>query len=213
MSAVASRQQLHKIELNATQLHLTGVCLLVAEPQQAAVLAGSSAPQSLGSAGPLGSASSGACGSVIVVEGGAKAQRAYAKLMLRRIKWDDGFDEAEPRGLGAGLLAPRTRPECRLVWRGLVAKGYFKLFKVEQPRPADAARKFLADRGVVHYWDAAASFSAEGRGLADALEAEEEMLHEGKAQAETGAASGRGGLGLQSNGTAVPMRGVDDDDD
>lgn len=143
-------------------------------------------------------------GCVVIVEGGAKAQRAYGKLMLRRIKWDDGFDDAEPRAPGAGLLAPRPRPECRLVWRGLVASGYFRQFKVEQPRPPDALRKLLADRGVAHYWDAAAGFSADGHGLADALEAEDELLDERAGQ------GGGGSGGSEARRGATPM---DEDDD
>mmetsp|Transcript_15451 Transcript_15451/g.35860 ORF Transcript_15451/g.35860 Transcript_15451/m.35860 type:complete len:618 (+) Transcript_15451:45-1898(+) len=175
VSSVASRQQLHKVELNATQLHLTGACLLVESP----TLAGGWAVGSSGGASALGGAA-GEVGSVVVVEGGAKAQRAYGKLMLRRIKWDEDFEGGEEsvKDFGAGFAAPRVRPDCRMVWRGLVAKGYFKQFKVEQPRPPDAVRKFLADRGVAHYWDAAAGFSADGQGLADALEAEDDMLGE-----------------------------------
>jgi hypothetical protein len=137
--------------------------------------------------------------------------------MLRRIKWDDGWEEDREGALGAGfgLAPPRARPECRLVWRGLLAKAYFTSFKVEQPRTPEAARKYLADRGVAHYWDVAASFSAEGQGLADALEAESDLLGEealpvprGKAPATNGKA--RAEHGGQGRG---PMAVDDDDDD
>lgn len=229
VSTLPTRQQLHKVELNATQLHFTGTCLLVAAPTPPApgALAGaSSAPYSLAGARALGGAGAAGCspgggalGAIVVAEGGAKAQRAYAKLMLRRIRWDDDYDEqAGAQAPGAGLmLAPRVRPECRLVWRGLVAKGYFKQFKVEQPRSADAARKFFADRGVPHYWDAAVAYSPDGRGLVDALEAEGDLLAERSKPSAQPPRAGAG-TGAQGDAWAGAERGADgggpmDDDD
>lgn len=38
---------------------------------------------------------------------------------------------------------------------------HFKKFKVETVRTEAAARKLLADRGVPHYWDLCAAFTAE----------------------------------------------------
>jgi hypothetical protein len=198
VSAIPTRQQLHKIELNATQLYLSGVCLLAQPATEPSF--GSSAPAPVG-----------ACSSLVVVEGGAKAQRAYGKLMLRRIKWDEGWDEQREGGLGAGFAMPSKRPDCRLVWRGLVAAGYFKMFKIEQPRPLDAARKYFADRGVAHYWDAAAGFNVDGQGLADALEAEEDFLNESAQPQHGGKAPAPPGDAGRPKAMAVDEGGDDSD--
>lgn len=94
---------------------------------------------------------------VVVVEGGSKSIKRYGKLMLHRIKWATAVkenDEADNEG-------PQQRNRCVLVWQGSVAKPNFEKFIVQQFRTEAAARKFLVDSCVGHYWDLAANFIEE----------------------------------------------------
>ncbi|KAL6776099.1 PRP3 [Auxenochlorella protothecoides x Auxenochlorella symbiontica] len=90
---------------------------------------------------------------LVVVEGPPKAQRRYEKLMLRRIQWNaeeedeqEGMEEAE---------APKAPNYCRLVWQGTVLKPSFRKFRVETLRNAAAAKAFLGQYNLSHYWDLA----------------------------------------------------------
>ncbi|KAL8551924.1 hypothetical protein ACS0TY_000826 [Phlomoides rotata] len=97
--------------------------------------------------------------SVVVVEGGAKSIKRYAKLLLRRIDWtatvekegEDENDDDEEKPVN----------KCLLVWQGSVAKPSFHRFSVQECRTEMAARKFFADHGVGHYWDLAVNFNEE----------------------------------------------------
>ncbi|KAJ7569353.1 hypothetical protein O6H91_01G074600 [Diphasiastrum complanatum] len=95
--------------------------------------------------------------SVVIVEGGSKSIKRYSKLMLKRINWaaivkeEDQGEEDKPHRVN----------KCSLVWQGSVAKPAFGKFLIQQCRTEVAARKFLADAGVAHYWDLAANFSDE----------------------------------------------------
>lgn len=42
---------------------------------------------------------------------------------------------------------------CFLIWQGVAAKRSFKSFQFENCRKEALARKYLADKGVEHYWD------------------------------------------------------------
>ncbi|WOL02400.1 U4/U6 small nuclear ribonucleoprotein Prp3 isoform X1 [Canna indica] len=94
---------------------------------------------------------------VLVVEGGKKPIKRYAKLMLKRINW----------ATAVGNLDEGTEDEdgpvnsCVLVWQGSVAKPSFNRFLVHQCRSEAAAKKVFADAGVPHYWDLAVNFSEE----------------------------------------------------
>ena len=105
---------------------------------------------------------------VVVVEGGAKGVRRYEKLMLRRIDWnapadDEDHEEEEDEDFSedAGGGARRGRNACRCVWKGAVPAPAFRgKFRVETVRSEAAARKYLADVGLAHYFDAAAAAGA-----------------------------------------------------
>lgn len=56
----------------------------------------------------------------------------------------------------------RKRNRCSKVWSGTVRTAAFNKFVVETCRTEAAARKFLADRGVEHYWDLATAEGQEG---------------------------------------------------
>lgn len=97
--------------------------------------------------------------SVVVVEGGAKSIKRYAKLLLRRIDWTasvekEGEDENEDDD-------EKPVNKCLLVWQGSVAKPSFRRFSVQECRTEMAARKYFADHGVGHYWDLAVNFVEE----------------------------------------------------
>eukprot|EP00249_Psilotum_nudum_P011339 c23111_g1_i1 orf=19-3165(+) len=93
--------------------------------------------------------------SVVIVEGGSKSIKRYGKLMLRRINWVTAVKE-EDEGDAKGSC--RTN-QCVLVWQGSVGKPSFDKFLIQQCRTEAAARKYLADAGVGHYWDLAANFT------------------------------------------------------
>lgn len=94
--------------------------------------------------------------SVVVVEGGSKSIKRYGKVMLRRINWanavkdeDEDEDESDDKPVN----------KCVLVWQGSVAKPAFNRFLIHDCMTEAAARKILADAGVLHYWDIAVNFS------------------------------------------------------
>lgn len=95
--------------------------------------------------------------SIVVVEGGSKSMKRFKKLMLDRIKWATAVKEDEEADNGD---APRVN-RCVLVWQGSVAKPSYERFLIQQCRTEAAARKYLADSGVGHYWDLAANFVEE----------------------------------------------------
>lgn len=83
--------------------------------------------------------------------------RRYEKLMMRRIDWNvkldvdaavDDEDDDEEEG---------ARNKCTCVWKGTAPKPAFKKFRFETLRTEAAARKFLADMNLAHFFDAAAA--------------------------------------------------------
>lgn len=92
--------------------------------------------------------------SVLVVEGGSKSIKRYAKLMLRRINWAASVKEEEEEENDDKPLN-----KCSLVWQGSVAKSSFNRFSIQECMTEAAARKIFADAGVGHYWDFAINFS------------------------------------------------------
>jgi U4/U6 small nuclear ribonucleoprotein PRP3 len=95
---------------------------------------------------------------LIIVEGGSKAIKRYNKLMLQRIKWASAVKESDNTEIEGGSQQVNR---CVLVWQGSVAKPKFEKFTAQQCRTEAAARKYLADCDVGHYWDLAANFTEE----------------------------------------------------
>ncbi|KAL9402570.1 hypothetical protein Peur_006419 [Populus x canadensis] len=91
---------------------------------------------------------------VVVVEGGSKSIKRYGKLMLRRINWAEAVNEDE-----GDDNEEKPVNKCMLVWQGSVAKPSFHRFSLHDCVTEAAARKYLADAGVAHYWDLAVNFS------------------------------------------------------
>jgi len=97
---------------------------------------------------------------LVIVEGGAKAIRNYKKLMLSRIKWDE---ELEPdKNTSSDVPRPRNADvpnKCDLVWEGAIVKAHYKHFVFETCATEAAARKFLMEHHVGHFWDMARSYT------------------------------------------------------
>ncbi|KAK9856079.1 hypothetical protein WJX84_004285 [Apatococcus fuscideae] len=122
---LSSPQNKFKVRVNAEELHMTG-CAIITDAI-----------------------------TVVVAEGGPKAQKRYKKLLLERIKWNavpDDEDEA--------AAAARVPNHCKLMWEGVSKEPCFEKFVVEQCRTDAAAKKLLAERGVGHYWDIGTAVSA-----------------------------------------------------
>ncbi len=108
--------------------------------------------------------------SLVIVEGGVKATKKYKKLMTSRIRWDQpiGADDTEatdntnsnvPEGAtGTAAATPAERNKCDLVWDGVIQRANFKHFVFEQCPSDSAARRFLAEHNLSHFWDMAKNY-------------------------------------------------------
>jgi len=125
----------YKIDMNAQQSFLTGCCII------------------------------GPGFSLVVIEGGPKGLRRYKKLMLRRMKWnpdeeDDTKEKEEKEGAETiNVEAAKKINRCDLIWEGEVLQAAFNDFQMKVLRLELQVRKFLTDRGCVHYWDMAKNYT------------------------------------------------------
>ncbi|KAI9207925.1 pre-mRNA processing factor 3-domain-containing protein [Polychytrium aggregatum] len=117
-----------KIDKNAEQNKLTGVCII---------------HQGL---------------NLVIVEGGPKGIKRYKKLMLRRMDWSETSQDREREDdddAGSDAEGDDKQNGCQLVWEGQVKDRVFKGFRI-RPFPTDfMVREFLERFGVVHYWETA----------------------------------------------------------
>uniref|UniRef100_A0A915JLJ6 U4/U6 small nuclear ribonucleoprotein Prp3 n=1 Tax=Romanomermis culicivorax TaxID=13658 RepID=A0A915JLJ6_ROMCU len=113
-----------KVQMNAKQLGMTGTCVLHKDVN------------------------------VVVVEGGAKQQKFFKQLMLKRIKWQDEKKTAAAES-SSSSLTPKNK--CDLVWEGTVKKRNFGELKCK-PYPLEKlVRELFQRHNVEHYWDSAYS--------------------------------------------------------
>lgn len=132
VKSLANPAKKFKVLMNAKQLQMTGVVIMLEDIN------------------------------VVVVEGGPRQQKFFQNLMLNRIKWSEEIagqrhvrktvthavdDEAQQQPQG-------ERNQCTLIWEGIVQKRVF----AGEPRVFQAsnhkqAREFLDKHGVPHYWD------------------------------------------------------------
>ncbi|KAK2078229.1 hypothetical protein QBZ16_004098 [Prototheca wickerhamii] len=125
VGALARPQLRFKVSINAQENHMTGVGLACEQGDFA----------------------------LVVVEGPPKAQRRYEKLMLRRIDWAAADDEEEEEAMATdGAQRPNY---CRLVWQGTVLEPSFRKFRIETVKNDAAAKAFLQQYKLEHYWDLA----------------------------------------------------------
>ena len=99
--------------------------------------------------------------SIVIVEGGLKSVRRYEKLMMRRIDWnvklDGETEDMEDDADDDDDTALENKNKCTCVWKGTTTKPSFKKFRFETLRTEAAARKYLADMNLAHFFDAAAA--------------------------------------------------------
>ena len=153
-----------KIDMNARQLYLSGVCLIVHDDED---ITSTVVPANM-----------------IVVEGGAKGIKTYKKLLLRRIKWaqdhpayqldeqrrqqeemnndesdvktKDDDDEEEEDGdedEKKPIRHSKFPMECKLMWEGVVSESKFPQFRLEECKSVRSARGFAKNNKCEHYWN------------------------------------------------------------
>ncbi|XP_062394074.1 U4/U6 small nuclear ribonucleoprotein Prp3 isoform X1 [Sardina pilchardus] len=117
-----------KVEANANQLYLTGTVVLHKDVN------------------------------IVVVEGGPKSQKKFKRLMLHRIKWDEGNSKRDVEGLvdEEGL---KKKNKCDLVWEGTAKERSYGDLKFKQCPTENMAREHFKKHGTEHYWDLALSQS------------------------------------------------------
>lgn len=131
----ANPKNRYKVDVNAAQNHLTGCVVL--------------------------------CNhfNLVVAEGGPKALKRYAKLMLRRIDWSlkrvlpEGASEEEREAWVEETPEEQKKREdnkCVLVWQGIMQQPTFQKWQGKEVGSALSARKFLDNLGIAHCWDLAA---------------------------------------------------------
>lgn len=99
---------------------------------------------------------------MVIVEGGPKSIKAYKKLMLRRIDWND---MPAPRNMANMDIDQDTNNnnnsmmdgenKCHLVWNGQVKNKAFKKFTWKSFESEKMARQELTKWHAENYWDAA----------------------------------------------------------
>jgi len=118
-----------KVEKNARQYYLTG--MVIASPK---------------------------C-NLVITEGGPKNIKAYKKLMLRRIDWNDLPIPLKADAGDTTMQEPEDEDEeenkCFLVWEGVVKKRAFQRFTWKEMESEKMARELLNGFKVEHYWDVA----------------------------------------------------------
>ncbi|CAB3995994.1 U4 U6 small nuclear ribonucleo Prp3 [Paramuricea clavata] len=119
-------QKQYKVDVNARQLYMTGCVVLLRDMN------------------------------LVIVEGGAKAQKKFRRLMLNRIKWSEGSKKHANSDDEGDKTAQNF---CRLVWEGTEKQRRFTDFKLKTCTNEAAAREYLKTYGVEHYWDLSISES------------------------------------------------------
>jgi len=131
VKSLASKRYIFKIDQNAQQYHMTGMC--IASP----------------------------AGNMVVLEGNAKAAKRYKRLMLRRIKWgEDDEEENEDDDDDDEDDAVKHKSDCQLVWEGVVKARGFKVWKVLNAKSENEIRAALQEVKSEHYWDMIKRFRA-----------------------------------------------------
>ncbi|CCX05474.1 pre-mRNA processing factor 3-domain-containing protein [Pyronema domesticum] len=125
IESLANGRHRFKINKNAEQLGLTGICI--------------HSPKF----------------NLVIVEGGSYAVTKYKKLMMNRIEWtedaapQEGEEEgAEKLSYGATIAADKNK--CTLVWEGELKQKGFRKFSAERC-PTDAMAKERLERGKMEY--------------------------------------------------------------
>ncbi|KAJ1336665.1 hypothetical protein BSLG_006984 [Batrachochytrium salamandrivorans] len=103
----------------------------------------------------------------VIVEGGPKGIKAYKKLMLRRIDWEqknsnEGDQDDERDGQYDETDSISAPKRCLLVWEGEVTERSFRTFRFKSLPTDSMVREYLKKMHAVQYWDAVCNFTQEG---------------------------------------------------
>lgn len=169
------RKNKFKIDTNAQQLYLTGVCITNKRNNAEKIP------------------------SFIYVEGGPLALKKFKILLLRRIKWENsniannfhnnGKNNIKMKNIlnengneedilmnNDNLIEEKTEnngninkndtelknsKNCMLVWEGTIKKRSFEKWKLMEVTSEIRARKILSDKGMEHYWNLLLSYDFE----------------------------------------------------
>lgn len=160
---LSDRKIKYKLDKNAQQLYLTGVCIANKRSNMDRIP------------------------TFIYVEGGTLALKKYKTLLLRRIKWgkkensnpneekkqeSENFIENEKAHLKLNeinidddikkdSMELKNSKDCMLVWEGTLKKRSFEKWKLMEVTSEIRARKILSDKGMEHYWNLLLSFNFE----------------------------------------------------
>ncbi|KAK6458616.1 pre-mRNA processing factor 3-domain-containing protein [Scheffersomyces xylosifermentans] len=127
---LSNPQHFYKIDVNAKQLDLVGICLR--NPKF----------------------------NLIVVEGGPKSIKFYKKLLLNRIKWTENAapKSKEDNTTVDEDLEDLSSNKCSLVWEGQVKDLKFQKWSIMNSRDDDEAYDVLQRFGIENYWREATVF-------------------------------------------------------
>lgn len=125
MPDLSNPQHRFKVDVNAQQYHLTGGVLMCTEGNV----------------------------NLVVVEGGRKAIKHYARLLTKRINWLGDAEDSDDSDASDDESKETKGNGCSLVWQGVVARKAFSNFRFQECRSAPTARKVMEAKGVAHYWD------------------------------------------------------------
>jgi U4/U6 small nuclear ribonucleoprotein PRP3 len=153
-----------KIDRNAQQLYLTGLCLMTKKNNS------DNLPN------------------LVYVEGGPLAIKKFKNVMLKRIDWnfkdeknskkgndektemteDENMDQEEEdeNNLDNYESAPsnqdyKIKPECLLVWEGNLKKRLYEKWKMIALKGENDFKKILSEKGIEHYWNLVNSYKIE----------------------------------------------------
>lgn len=127
VESLENPQHLYKVDVNAKQLELVGMCLT--SPKMC----------------------------LIVVEGGAKSIKFYKKLLTSRIKWTENVPPKNSTVSGDGEVLDLSFNKCTVVWDGQLPSTNFKKWTVTRTELDEEAISVLARFGVESYWRSAVS--------------------------------------------------------
>ena len=128
IETLANGRHRYKININAEQLVLTGICIL--NPKF----------------------------NLVIVEGGIHSITKFRKLMVNRIDWKESITaregskgvESDAEAGEEGQAVDMTKNMCTLVWEGEVRQKGFKRFTTERV-PSDALAKERLERAKMEY--------------------------------------------------------------
>ncbi|CAK7894724.1 hypothetical protein CAAN1_10S04544 [[Candida] anglica] len=122
IDSLANGQHFYKLDLNAKQLELVGICLC--NPKF----------------------------NLVVATGGEKAIKFYKKLLTQRIKWTEYVKPKEDQGVEGDANVDLSTNRCTLIWEGQSKELGFKKWSIMRSRDDDEALQVLHRFNVENHW-------------------------------------------------------------